>query len=485
MKRHLIATLVTALLPIVAASAATSDFQTLMQSATSASLPLVNITVDTSKVTLGSYTSATVEIYDLAMLTDTANTYLKYNCEVKYRGTTASTYDKKTFGMKLYDADGADLDVSLLGNRAENSWILDAMAIDRTRMRNRLCFDIWNDVDKLPYATDYDKRNGTAGQFVELFLNGTYHGLYCLSDKVDRKLLGLKKIKEGTDGEITVRGVLYKGSEWTDATHMTGYDTTAATDGTEWNGWELQYPDDYPSADAWQPLADIIDNVSSSTFADNFTSQFYLDNVADHALFMLATNYTACPFNNTFLSIVNVNKSTQAVITPWDMDRSFGAGSKGTYDDTYSEIEDLTENDFYGPLYTENVGGLQDAVIALWQEQSLTYYLPDNVAARIDAYADAFTVSGAWQREYDKWNGNPVELEADITTETDYVKTWYAGNYDNVFVILGLKEDTGISTTETDSNAAAKRYTIDGRQLQSGEQYRGIVVTEGKKTLLF
>ena len=475
--------LLTALSPAIMVSAATSDFQTLMQAATNASLPLVNITVDTASIALGSYTSATVEIYDLAMLTDTANTYLKYNCEVKYRGETASTYDKKTFGMKLYDADGADLDVSLLGNRAENSWILDAMAIDRTRMRNRLCFDLWNDIDQLPYATDYSNRNGTAGCFVELFLNGTYHGLYCLSDKVDRKLLGLKKIKEGSDGSITIRGVLYKGSEWTDATHMTGYDATAATDGTEWNGWELQYPDDYPCADAWQPLIDVIDNVTSSSFADDFTSQFYLDNVADHALFMLATNYTTCPFNNTFLSIVNVNKSTQAVITPWDMDRSFGAGAKGTYDESYSEIEDLTDDEFYGTLYTDNVGGLQDAVIANWEGQSLTYYLPSNINARIDAYADAFTASGAWQREYEKWNGNPVALESDITTETDYVKNWYAGNYENVFVILGLKEASGISAVQDNQATTTKEYTIDGRALQNGEQYRGIVVSNGKKTI--
>ena len=52
------------------------------------------------------------------------------------------------------------------------------MAIDRVRMRNRLNFDVWNAMSKTPYATDYDQRNGTQGVFVELFINGQYHGLY-------------------------------------------------------------------------------------------------------------------------------------------------------------------------------------------------------------------------------------------------------------------------------------------------------------------
>ena len=70
------------------------------------------------------------------------------------------------------------------------------MAVDRLRMRNRLNFDIWNAMSGTPYETDNDNRNGTNGFFVELFINGEYHGLYCMTDKVNRKLLGVKKTDE-------------------------------------------------------------------------------------------------------------------------------------------------------------------------------------------------------------------------------------------------------------------------------------------------
>jgi hypothetical protein len=106
------------------------------------------------------------------------------------------------------------LNADIFGIRKENSWILDAMAIDRTRMRNRVCFDVWNSMSRTSYDTKYDNRNGTNGVFVEVFINGEYNGLYCLSDKIDRKLLGLKKTKLDDEGEVSIRGLLYKGIKW-------------------------------------------------------------------------------------------------------------------------------------------------------------------------------------------------------------------------------------------------------------------------------
>lgn len=71
-------------------------------------------------------------------------------------------------------------------------------------MRNRLCMDLWNSFSPVPYINDEpDAINGTRGKFVEVLVNGKYQGLYCLSEKIDRKQLKLKKDYE--DG-----GVLFK-----------------------------------------------------------------------------------------------------------------------------------------------------------------------------------------------------------------------------------------------------------------------------------
>ena len=224
------------------------------------SLPLVNLTVDISTVNRTDYVQGEIEITDYLRRTDPESQTVHYQCKLRYRGASASGYDKKSFAVKLYGEAGEDLDANIFGIREENSWILDAMAIDRIRMRNRVCFDVGNDMSQTPYETNYGNRNGTKGVFVEVFLNGDYHGLYCMTDKIDRKLLGLKKAKVDNNGEVTVKGLLYKGNAWNDYTDifLLSY-KEADTDKDTWNAWELQYPDDYPSIDTWQPLMDLID----------------------------------------------------------------------------------------------------------------------------------------------------------------------------------------------------------------------------------
>ena len=84
-------------------------------------------------------------------LTDAGGATASYNVEAKWRGHTAKQYDKKAFAVKLLDGNGDDLDASLLGMREDNSWILDAMAADKARMRNRVSFDLWNDFSSPTY----------------------------------------------------------------------------------------------------------------------------------------------------------------------------------------------------------------------------------------------------------------------------------------------------------------------------------------------
>ena len=154
------------------AFAAKSDFETLKESLDINSLPLINITVNINSVNKDSYVKGTVEIADFQRRNPDSQFTATYSCQVKYRGATSINYTKKSFSVKLIDSIGNELDSEILGLRDDNSWILDAMAIDRIRMRNRVCFDLWNQLSKTPYATKFDNRNGTVGMFVEVFING-------------------------------------------------------------------------------------------------------------------------------------------------------------------------------------------------------------------------------------------------------------------------------------------------------------------------
>ena len=467
---------------LVTSALAKSQWETAISEYNEYSLPLVNVEVDVSRLSKENYIPGHITIVDAEMRTE-GRLMASFDCKLRYRGASSLKYEKKSFAIKLLDSDGEDLDANVFGIRKENDWILDAMAIDRIRMRNRVCFDIWNEISKTPYKTDFDNRNGTLGYFVEVYLNGEYHGLYCMTDKIDRKLLGLKKAKEQSDGSVYVRGVLYKGEAWTDATRMTGYDISESFDGEAWNGWELQYPDDYPCYDAWKPLMNLIDfcNTRNAFFKLHYRQHFYFDNLVDYAIFIMGLNIIDNNVKNTHFSCPDINVNETYLITPWDLDCSLGGLYEGSHYEEYTKISELTSNYIYYQLYVYNVDNFRESMKERWQELSLGIMSPNSFNSRLDAYAKRFKESGAWQREYDKWNNNPVPL--DLDEELEYVKKWYVNNIAALNKVLGvIADDIPYVFQDTDSYNI-RMYNIDGKRIMSNPTGRRIYIENGRKII--
>lgn len=467
---------------LVTSALAKSQWETAISEYNEYSLPLVNVEVDVSGLKKESYIPGHITIVDAEMRTE-GRLMASFDCKLRYRGASSLKYEKKSFAIKLLDSDGENLDANVFGIRKENDWILDAMAIDRIRMRNRVCFDIWNEISKTPYKTYFDNRNGTLGQFVEVYLNGEYHGLYCMTDKIDRKLLGLKKAKEQSDGSVYVRGVLYKGEAWTDATGMSGYDTSESFDEESWNGWELQYPDDYPCYDAWKPLMNLIDlcNTRNAFFKLHYRQHFYYDNLVDYALFIMGLNIIDNNVKNTHFSCPDINVNETFLITPWDLDCSLGGLYEGSHFDEYVKITNLTGNYLFYQMYMYNVDNFRESMKERWQELSLGIMSPNSFNSRLDAYAKRFKESGAWQREYDKWNNNPVPL--DLDEELEYVKKWYVNNIAALNKVLGvIADDIPYVFQDTDSYNM-RMYNIDGKRIMSNPTGRRIYIENGRKII--
>ena len=467
---------------LVTSALAKSQWETAISEYNEYSLPLVNVEVDVSGLKKESYIPGHITIVDAEMRTE-GRLMASFDCKLRYRGASSLKYEKKSFAIKLLDSDGEDLDANVFGIRKENDWILDAMAIDRIRMRNRVCFDIWNEISKTPYKTDFDNRNGTLGYFVEVYLNGDYHGLYCMTDKIDRKLLGLKKAKEQSDGSVYVRGVLYKGEAWTDATRMTGYDISESFDGEAWNGWELQYPDDYPCYDAWKPLMNLIDfcNTRNAFFKLHYRQHFYFDNLVDYAIFIMGLNIIDNNVKNTHFSCPDINVNETFLITPWDLDCSLGGLYEGSHFDEYVKITNLTGNYLFYQMYMYNVDNFRESMKERWQELSLGIMSPNNFNARLDAYAKRFKESGAWQREYDKWNNNPVPL--DLDDELEYVKNWYVNNIAALNKVLGVIADDIPYVFQDSDSYNIRMYNIDGKRIMSNPTGRRIYIENGRKII--
>ena len=139
---------------------------------TNNALPVLRVSFD------GKFKKGMTEYLNGKMqLTDVDGSVVELPAMFKTRGATAASYMMKpSFNMKLKSDDYTEeVDSTLLDLRSCSSWILDAMAIDRICMRNRVCFDTWNEFSRLPYETQFDGRYGTIGRFVEVYINDKYY----------------------------------------------------------------------------------------------------------------------------------------------------------------------------------------------------------------------------------------------------------------------------------------------------------------------
>lgn len=425
-------------------------------------------------------------------LTDTDLSVVEMNAKFKTRGATAKEYTMKpSFNMKLRDENGAEKDSTLLGMRSMSSWILDAMAIDRICMRNRVCFDIWNEYSRLPYETNFGSRNGTIGKFVEVYFNGTYMGIYCMTDRINRKLLDLKKPEiDEVSGEATVRGVLYKhgtNSIGAQNEYCFSEDSVAHVIGYH-DAWELVEPEDYAGMQAWAPLENAY--ACSKSF-DWVKENFYLEQLAEYQMFIAALNIEDNWGNkNSMVSARNVTadgNKKRFVYTPWDLDCSLGGSYKGAhYDGNYvtgwTMESVLKASTMPIPFATCNSQKeYKQLLLDAWLRGRKGALSVASVKNKLYKYRDQLVNSGAWQRSCDHWakqKYKPCYVE-DLAKEIDLIIEWYENRFQSIDKYFNVTEEMSVEGTTAEENANAPTFNLQGIKVQEPKQ--GIYIKNGKK----
>lgn len=397
-------------------------------------LPLIQIYSSSAIGTVYNLTRIAVTEPDK---TDTTEVILS---DIKTRGAYSSTFPKKSYALKLKDVDGVtSIDRSFLGFRSDNNWILDAMFVDPGRMRNRVSTDLWNDFSTRPYHASSEPTmiNGTRGSFVEVFLNDSYNGLYCMTEKVDRKQLKLKKLKYSTDlTTVTQRGGLYKADQWSTGTllgynflnsGLPMYDNNSAV----WSGYEAKYPDmDDGEPIQWKPLYDAIYTSSyltnDATFRANVATCYDLPVFLDYYLFielMLASDNHG---KNTYLYVYDQTVSSKLSLAPWDLDGTWGRRWDGTTNltvpnqdfDSFITTYEHAQNNLFLRLRRLNLDGYTTKLKDRYKELRGSYFSYSSLMERFRKYNDLFDKSGAASRERKRWN-----ME-DNSTEINFLSTW-------------------------------------------------------------
>jgi len=137
---------------------------------------------------------------------------LETQIAIERRGQSSlNLFPKNGFGFETRDAEGNDIDVSILGLPEEEDWILHGPYSDKTLMRNVLAMAIANKTGS------YHSRT----RFVELIIDDEYQGIYVLMEKIkrDKNRIDIAKVTpEDIEGDELTGGYVFKidkdGPDW-------------------------------------------------------------------------------------------------------------------------------------------------------------------------------------------------------------------------------------------------------------------------------
>lgn len=385
-------------------------FLPIMAKAQQSSLPVINL----------QYTSLSRDTFSDGKIRLIENDdTLSLDCKVRHRGAYSARYTKKSYAIKLFDSNHQKKDTSFLGMRSDNYWILDAMANDKARMRNRVAMDLWLEFSARPYYANQEPNmcNGYHGKFVEVYVNDLYEGIYCLTERVDRKQLKLKKAKSDT-----INGILYKSVNWDGSFFgpLTPYDNHSAT----WMRYEYHYPDVEDSLITWAPLYEAIDYANTATseeFANDAANRYDIPVFIDYYLFTTLLSARDNCGRNLYLSYYNINQNSKLLVTPWDLDHSFGRQYNSTEESATAPC--WNTNNY---LYQRFRNGLPQYETQLLERYALlrrTVWETDSLKQRFAGYFQLFSQTNAAQREEERWSGVD-NIDLDILSEETYIYSW-------------------------------------------------------------
>lgn len=392
-------------------------------------LPVLMVTTDkriTQKLSDGALT-----LYDPDYLSHGQAAFrADYDIKIAYRGNSALNYtEKRPYKLSLYQA-GEKLNASLIGLRRDSDWILDSAFNDASRMRNRVCMDVWDEMCTLPW--NYTLSGAINGDYAELFVNGKYKGLYALNEKQDRKQLGLKKADEtGVKSTIFKTTVTFSENRFSPAGfHTLGTKSPGASDVTKWYNVEITYPSrEYCSALTWMNFYNFTALVinGGADFSTRINEFVYLENIADYYLLNAAMNLTDNMRKNmVFVRYDDTDaRFNRFFLVPWDMDASLGR----EYSSNKSDAGHIAANRLFKRLLSESEA-FREIVYTRWQELKAGALSLDGIMARFAYYYDEITRAGAAAREieahpkFTSYLEDAFSYNLDFEKEIAYIRTF-------------------------------------------------------------
>lgn len=399
---------------------------------------------------------------------------------VEFRGATSQLYPKKSMDVELWATSAGDQswDHSFLGMRSDDDWHFFAMYNEPARFNNYVGHKLWRNIARVPYSdVEPEVVLGIDQKYIEVFINGSYHGIFLLTEQLDRKQLKLKK----HDG--SVRGYMAKGVDNDYATWMAN-PLWCCDNGSEyWLGFERMYPDEVID---WQPLYEHINylvNSRSPTLWNDRGAHFSVANSIDWFLHLNALY----ALDNTSKNVIwaRYDAGHPFFLVAWDLDGIMGTNWNGEW---INETNGILSNPFFDKMKQDcRVGGWVDQMLQRYDQLKTQGFINDSVVSWIESAHELLGSNGAYAREAAVWGCDPSYLDAH--------REWLLRRLSYLDQHLPLLCPSLLATKNTmkiapnPSNSAAElqwlgHYSVDIRIVNSLGQTVGGVRVTGETTQL-
>ncbi|MFK7997029.1 MAG: CotH kinase family protein [Granulosicoccus sp.] len=368
------------------------------------------------------------------------------NLGIEIRGGSSQEFEKKSFGFETRELDAPDEsdNVRFLDLRKDDDWIADAAFRDLALVRNIVSHDIYRDMRDFAYIDTEGAAQGQstiAGGIAEMILNGGYQGLYVVSERVDRKLLGLSKIDVAEDefgNELWEQvdfsnpgngSLLYKASS-----NNAGFYSpeTVADD------FELKYPDpdDIPRFEPLIELVSFVHYSDDASFVADIGNRVDLASLADFWILRLVTANRDTFKKNYYIAR---NESQKWFFVPWDFDATFGLRWTGEqYPGSVDYIKPET-NQITGRLIELGVSSFTSLVKERWQSLRAELITPASLAGRFSSYFEQMGIDQTGltesprNRNLQRWpgTGNLSSGQFEVG-DAVYIEQWLTERLTNV-----------------------------------------------------
>lgn len=298
------------------------------------------------------------------------------------RGGTTMDMEKSSWKISLKTSSMKNNHLSFLGLQKDDDWILNAMSIDDSKIKEMFLTNVWNSI-----AADSPWNYPMSSQrYVELVLDGSYYGVYLLQRRFDQKFLGLSGedilIKGIGNLTVTVPQDAYR----IQSSPLSEAETYALIEG-------LFYREDVSTLDL-NNYVDISILLQLGSLGDNagYKNMFY-------CLKKEETGYT--------LSMI-----------PWDVDMGLGVCwvvDHIGYDYDQAMDMDVTRREYAQMLALHP--DLEERIRDRWQELRQGPLATQNLLGQMELITQQLNQSGAFVRDTQRWDlcyGGPDTQEAAV-----------------------------------------------------------------------